>query len=223
MMILLIVLGIILQATFVVVETQEKYQAAVILKGSASLCFVLLGIIAAQNSSGILGFSKLIIAGLIFGMAGDILLNMRYLFEKNGQKVFLVGILIFMIGHVMYLIALLKEAVNCLVPIAIGVVLAALLLLWIFSKVTAAKAFKIFGVFYVGAVTVMAVTGVWNGIFMAGSKDLIFAVGGILFLISDVILIFNTFTGSSKLSMRVMNLSLYYIGQILIACSLMYV
>lgn len=214
----LVCLGIVLQAAFIIVEKNEKYLAAVILKGLASLCFVSLGIMCYTESS----FSKMIIAGLIFGMGGDILLNLRYLFEKAGQKVFLVGILIFMIGHIMYLIALIGAASNAIVPIVIGIVVATILLKWIFSKVTAAKAFKIFGVFYVGAVTIMAVVALWNAIMAYNTTNLIFAVGGVLFLISDVVLIFNTFTGVTKFSMRVTNLSLYYVGQLLIACSLMF-
>ncbi len=155
-------------------------------------------------------------------MAGDILLNLRYLVGKMGQKVFLIGILIFMIGHVLYLIPLLKTAPSPLIPIVIGLVLAALLLYWILTSVTAALAFKIFGVFYIGAVTLMAVTAVWNYAKLGTTADMLFAVGGVLFLASDVILIFNTFTGEATFGKRVANLSLYYIGQLLIASSLMF-
>lgn len=213
-----IFLGIILQAAFILVEHKEKYVSAVILKGLASLSFVLLGF----NCAGTGAFSNWILAGLIFGMAGDILLNLRYVLKSIGSKVFLVGILIFMIGHIMYLVALLGIAPNPIIPVIIGVILATILLKWIFSKVTAAKAFKIFGVFYIGAVTLMAVTAVWNMILLSGTANLLFAVGGILFLISDVVLIMNTFTGTTKFSLRITNLSLYYLGQLLIAGCMLY-
>jgi hypothetical protein len=36
------------------------------------------------------------------------------------------------------------------------------------------------------------------------------------------VLIFNTFGGKTRYSMRIMNLSYYYIGQLLIALSLFY-
>lgn len=51
---------------------------------------------------------------------------------------------------------------------------------------------------------------------------MMFAIGGVLFLASDVILIFNTFTGETTFGKRVANLSLYYIGQLLIASSLLF-
>ena len=50
----------------------------------------------------------------------------------------------------------------------------------------------------------------------------LFAAGALLFLISDIVLILNTFGSESRFSLRVTNLSLYYIGQLLIAWSLLY-
>lgn len=213
-----IIAGIILQACFILVEHREKYVPAVILKGLASLGFVLLGISCSKGGS----FAGQIVAGLIFGMAGDILLNLRFVFEKAGKKIFLVGIFVFLIGHVLYLVALLGRAKLWYVPVLIGAALAFVLLKWIFSKVTVGKAFKIFGIFYVGAVAMMAAAAVWNLVTFGGTDALLFAAGGILFLVSDLILIFNTFAGTTKFSLRVANLSLYYMGQILIAVSLLY-
>ena len=50
----------------------------------------------------------------------------------------------------------------------------------------------------------------------------IFAAGAVLFLVSDIVLILNTFGPESKFSLRITNLSLYYLGQLLIALSLMF-
>jgi hypothetical protein len=44
--------------------------------------------------------------------------------------------------------------------------------------------------------------------------------GALLFLASDVVLILNTFGPKSTFSMRVVNLVLYYVGQLMIALSL---
>ena len=105
----LIVLGIVLQICFMATELKKKYTLAVLLKGLASACFVALGCLTSKEASdGV--FANYILFGLLFGMAGDILLNLRFLFEKKGNLVFLVGILIFLIGHVMYLIAILPFA-----------------------------------------------------------------------------------------------------------------
>lgn len=48
----------------------------------------------------------------------------------------------------------------------------------------------------------------------------LFSAGAFLFLISDIVLILNTFGKESKFSLRITNLSLYYIGRLMIALSL---
>ena len=82
--IVLIIVGFILQALFIKVEHEEKYLLADILKGSASLMFVLLGYDAFTRVNNV--FNKQFFIGLLFGMIGDILLNLRFVFKKNGQK-----------------------------------------------------------------------------------------------------------------------------------------
>ena len=98
-------------------------------------------------------------------------------------------------------------------------------MMWIFTKITAEKAFKIFGIVYIGAIVMLNVVAISNvftnpPFYPAFTK--VFALGAVLFLISDIVLILNTFGSQSKLSMRITNIGLYYIGQILIAISLFF-
>ena len=153
-------------------------------------------------------------------MVGDILLNLRYVFPKQGQKIFLAGILSFLIGHIMYLVALIPQARHLWLFVAIGALVAACLLVYIFKTMEVKKAFKIFGVFYLGAVFIMCSIAIGIAIFAPSNRSIIFAIGAILFTASDVVLIFNTFSGVTRFSLRVTNLSLYYIGQMLIAYSM---
>ena len=219
---LLILLGLVLQALFIKVEHEEKYLLADILKGSASLIFVLIGYQAFLVTNN--AFNRLFLYGLIFGMIGDILLNLRYVFPKHGQKIFLVGILAFLIGHILYLLALIPQARHVWIwyCIAIGTFAAICLLIYIFRTMEVKPAFKIFGVFYLGAVFIMTATAIGIAIFVPNRRSILYAIGAILFTASDVVLIFNTFSGVTKFSMRIANLSLYYLGQILIACSMFF-
>ena len=107
-----------------------------------------------------------------------------------------------------------------LIGIGAGIVCAAGLLVWIFKNITAQKVFKIFGIFYVGAVVVMTAVAVARVIVDYNLSALIFMIGAVLFTASDVILIFNMFSEHKKAWMRPTNLILYYIGQLLIAASL---
>ena len=102
---LIIILGLVLQSLFIQSEIDGKMKAAVVLKGTASFMFVLLG--GYLLSSKVTMFGDFIFKGLIFGMIGDILLNLRYLVPKQkALSVFGLGVLSFTIGHAFYFSAI---------------------------------------------------------------------------------------------------------------------
>lgn len=220
--ILLILLCVVFVSSFLYQENKEKFVSAAILKGLASLCFVILGTIHSNGST----IENLIVTGLIFGFVADILLNLRHVFKEKGKLVFLIGILVFLIGHIIYLIAVIPLNKNILLCVILGIVITALLMKWIFTKIEAEKAFKIFGIVYIGAIVllnVVAISNMLTGTILDPTFTRIFALGAVLFLISDIVLILNTFGPKSRQSMRITNISLYYIGQILISLSLIFI
>lgn len=217
MIIALIILGMILQGIFITVEHQKKYVLADVLKGAAAACFVTIGIIGYLTKTTD-SFGLKLMIGLIFGMIGDILLNLRFVVaEDKGQKVFLLGIVSFLVGHILYLAALIPLTNHTAACVCIGAILAAALLTYIFKTMDVKLAFKIFGVFYLGAVIIMTVTAIDVALVSKTLRSIEYAIGAFLFMLSDIVLIFNTFSGKTKFSMRITNLSLYYIGQIMIA------
>ena len=217
-MIAFCILCLILACLFIIEENKEKYVAAVVLKGLASLCFVIVGAMAGDGSH----LAKLVLAGLILGCVADVLLNLRWVFKEKGKLIFLVGILVFLSGHIVYLAAILPMAQSWVICFVIGNILTAGLMKWIFTKITAEKAFKIFGVFYIGAIVLMNCVAISNLVTVPSAFTALFAAGAALFLISDIVLILNTVGPESKFSLRITNLSLYYLGQLLIALSLLY-
>ena len=212
----LAILCAVLAFVFLKKEAAGQYVPAVILKGLASLCFVTIGLICSPWNN----VANLIVAGLIIGSTADVLLNLRMVFEKKGQAIFLVGILVFLTGHIMYLAAVLPLCSSKLTCIIIGIVLTTLLMIWIFKQVTAKPAFKIFGVVYIGAIMLLNCVAIANVIAAPSPFNIMFAAGAVFFLVSDIVLILNTFGGEFKQSLRNTNISLYYIGQLLIAFSL---
>ena len=218
---LLIIAGCIIQALFIKTEHEENYKKAVFLKGLASFMFVMVGVLA-WIKYGDHSLVKTIVAGLIFGMAGDILLNLRFVFPENGKKIFLTGILAFLIGHILYLKAIIPLSSGPLVPALIGAVIAATLLAYIFKTMEVNIAYKVFGVFYLGAVIIMTCIAISNALAAPDTFRIMYAAGAVFFTLSDIVLIFNTFGKTTKFSLRITNLSLYYIGQVLIALSLHY-
>ena len=215
-MLILILLCLVLAAVFLRQESREKYTAAVVLKGLASLCFVVLGVLCSPGAQ----LARLVVIGLVLGCIADVLLNLRWVFPKKGQLIFLVGILVFLSGHILYLAAILPLSAQWPVCFAVGVILTALLMIWIFKRITAKKAFKIFGVFYIGAIMLLNCTAVGNLLAAPSAFTALFAAGALLFLVSDIVLILNTFGAESRQSLRVTNIALYYCGQLLIALSL---
>ena len=217
----LLIAGALVQIAFIIVEHREKYVLADLLKGLASLMFVITGFLGCRQM-GAESFSRLIFIGLILGMAGDILLNLRFVFPANGQKIFLAGIAAFLAGHLLYLAALIPQAHNLLLCFIIGGLIAAGLLMYIFKTMEVKTAFKIFGIVYLGAVIIMTTVAISLAIAMPNKSRIIYAIGALAFTLSDVVLIFNTFGSSTRFSMRITNLLLYYLGQSLIALSLFF-
>lgn len=220
---LVALLGMLLQAVFIIVEHKEKYVPAVILKGSAAFLFCVIGIIAMMTASVNQSFAKLIVIGLCCGMVGDILLNLRFVFPAKGQKIFLLGVVAFLTGHILYLCAIVPLSRNLIPCLLAGVILAAALLAWIFKTLDVKLAFKIFGILYIGAIVLMTAVAVGNVLTIPTTAAWMHAAGAVLFTLSDIVLIFNTFGKEQKFSMRITNLSLYYLGQLLIASSLFFI
>ena len=215
-MLIPILLCLALAALFLRKESEKKHIGAVVLKGLASLCFVVLGLLCSPGSH----TAKLIVAGLVLGCIADVMLNLRFVFEKKGKLIFLVGILVFLSGHILYLAAALPMSKSALPCCVVGAVLTALLMAWIFKRITAQKAFKIFGVVYIGAIVLLNCVAVGNLLAAPSVFTGLFAAGAVFFLVSDIVLILNTFGSETKQGLRVTNIALYYVGQILIALSL---
>ncbi len=207
---------------FVYVEKNKKYVLADVLKGLASLMFVLLGYLSSKFCFDAT-FSNKILVGLFLGFVADILLNLRYVFKKKGQLVFLIGILVFLAGHISYLLALVSKVNDYSIGLWIGIILTMGTMFLILRVIQANLVFKIFGVFYLASVMMMTCVA-WLGMIENFSNAaFLFALGASLFLISDIVLILNTFRTKSNFSMRITNITLYYIGQLLIALSLQWV
>ena len=77
--------------------------------------------------------------------------------------------------------------------------------------------------FYIGAIMILNCVAIGNLLSAPSTFTDGFAAGAVLFLVSDIVLILNTFGSETKLSLRITNIGLYYIEQLLIALSLMFI
>lgn len=221
---LFVIVGVLLDAAFIVYEYKKKPVAAVVLKGLASLMFVLLGVmLCAQTKNR--GFGVLIVLGLIFGAVGDVLLDLKNALTRKEQPLFAAGITVFLLGHVFYVVALIGLDVSALlIAVPIAAALSLIILRTILKCVEAPKQLIVFGSVYLAAVVTMFSCALALFIKQPASPlRLRFAIGAFLFMVSDVSLVFTQFIKNSPRCLLAIDLASYYIGQLLIASCLILV
>ncbi len=216
MIIVLSALCAVFAGIFLYTEIKKKFLIAVFWKGLASVCFVTIGLLSGFSGH----IQRFVILGLIVGLIADVLLNLRFVLVKQEQLVFILGILFFLAGHIFYLAAILPMVANLILCIIIAVVLTILTYIWMFKFITVEPVMKVFGVIYMGVNIFMNTAAVYNLIMAPSVFTGIFAAGAVLFLVSDIILIFNTFGEKHRDSFNIWNIVLYYTGQVLIGISL---
>ena len=167
----------------------------------------------------------LILIGLILGLVGDVFLNLRNQLEgKKSMTVFAVGILAFLSGHFLYIAALIRQTASILLlAVIFTVVLSAAAIPPLMKRITApSKGLKIFG--YVYLVIVIAMFSCAAALlFRTGAHmtTVLFTTGGLLFMVSDFIMIYYSF-GKKIRPLRAVNLLSYYIAQLLIALTILF-
>jgi len=193
----------------------------------ASLAFVVLGLYGAY-ANGLTIVAVFMLLGLIFGMLGDIVLDLKVIYKQEQEKHLNAGMLCFGAGHIMYFVALsifvtnsfaLYNRVATLLLIPLGVALLITTLIMFLAKpllnLNFGK-FKIQTALYTFILTFMTAYAFTIGFYV--NKILLFAAGLLLIFISDLILSNQYFGGKqNSKTLTATNHIIYYLGQILIA------
>ncbi len=162
-------------------------------------------------------YTILIVVGLIFCLGGDVALMFM-----DSKKAFLIGLILFLLGHVIYAVTFLMYGGAPGEIIWIGLILlifVALFYTYLYSGLGKMKVPVALYVLIISAMVTFATATLFSGIVPKTTAWLI-TLGSILFLISDVVLAINRF----KVPLKYDRLSLipYYLGQFLIAISTYY-
>ncbi len=203
---------------FIYLQRKKHAVPALLLKGLASLCFAALGILCNAGAE----CGKPIVLGLILGCVADVLLGLRSVFVRRKKVFFLAGGIVFLCGHFAYLASAWPRVENKVLCILASGLLAALLLFWLYGKITADRALKAFGAVYFGIFVLLCCAAVSNEVTALSDFTLLFASGILLFLCSDLILNLHSFGPLKDFRFRVLYRCLYYIGQLTIAVSLLF-
>ncbi|MDR0752488.1 MAG: lysoplasmalogenase [Christensenellaceae bacterium] len=224
------VLTALLVVFFLIVRTTKAPIYGLLAKIPPSLGFVLTSVVAVTLRPTQLTIgAPLIIMGLVFGLVGDIVLDLKRAHSEFENQYLTSGMLSFIVGHLFFLLAFILIAIDhgvnvlipTLVPIAIAAVLSPITVI-VSEKIIKANfgKFKLISASYAGLLIYVTVTTLWFAIL--DTSFMIPAVGMILFLFSDLILSQMYFVEgkAEDKSLVIINHASYYAAQILISLSL---
>lgn len=242
-MFLKILLAVAVLAEFYTVPTflkhywPKKCKMSLLFKMISATLFVLCGVLSMKIAGNNTSYASLMVLGLVFGWLGDYFLHSL----KDRMVEFIIGVVAFLIGHIFYISAF-YHALKTLKPdaqllnwydfVAVGIVLVLVVLYVIFMKIYQKKGPMVIGLILYGIfLTTMVVKA---ALYMYAEWDygindnmipalITVGVGSVFFFLSDLSLFFILTGDEVKRSMRNFNIITYFIAQILLALSILFV
>lgn len=232
----LCILFTVLGTASLMLYVSEKLRAftprAVLRKTLVSAFFVLTAIAATYATAAKGSFGFFITAGLVFGLFGDVWLDLKFVYpdddevwSRAGFKSFAIGHIFFMLGMVLNFADLSKPA-YIIVPLLLGVVcgfgavLAGPIMKLAYGKFRAIS--LIYGGFLFGMMLMAGSLALQHG-WESTTLNMMFA-GGILFAVSDLVLSGTYFgEGHDGPVDIIANYITYYGAQFIIALSILFI
>lgn len=216
----LVILGMMMLAVYIPEKIRSYSVRTVLIKSIISVLFVAVAV-SAGNMTVLSGF---VILGLVFGLLGDIWLDLKYVFPSQDELFTYAGFAVFGVGHILYITGLLLNYGTgrfLAVSFALAAIAAALVAVMekpmklVYGKmkpVVLCYGFLLFSTVFVSGGLMLLHGGAALKMFFAGS---------VLFALSDLVLSGTYFgTGKERPVDIAANYLLYYSGQFLIAFSL---
>lgn len=228
---LFLILGIVAVIVFCIKRKAEVPLNTVVIKGLASLLFILTGLFAFIGNNICPSYTgAFIVAGACLGMLGDIVLDLKYTYPQDADKYLRLGFISFLIGHLFYfssmVVAYGVEIKNIIFALCGGIFMFFFVMLS--EKLMKIKygRFKIITAIYIGIVGLTVGLAVSNAIFKPNIHTYMFSAAMILFLVSDGLLAglyFGIDEKDRKNQVAItFNHLFYYMAQYLIAASLIF-
>lgn len=222
-------LGAVFLVLFMVKCHKQRSVLGVYIKNLTSIFFLLTGLTATFCNSDypdLWKYSLPLMMGGVFGLMGDIYLDQKWLYPEHNDQYLNMGFISFGIGHFFYMGAIYTQAhftpKDMLIPLVVGaiVTLSNLAL----EKPTKQKYGKFYAIvtLYCLILGTMVGTSLWAAIKTGQVAYIVFNIGAVLFLISDIILSPMYFAIKQDRNTPfnfVINHATYYIGQFMIAFS----
>lgn len=225
--------GVVLCIAFLTKRTAKVTLNVAFLKAVTSVCFILTGLFAFVGNDAcpkIVG--ALVATAGVWGLLGDIALDLKYVFKKYEESYLTAGFSSFLVGHIFYCFAM--YFIYGFIPLAFvgAAIVGVLSFLFVFicEPIIKVKFSKY-----------KPITAAYNGVlgFTAGLaisyavktsfalSAVLMAIGFILFALSDAVLAGLYFSVDEKKRVKrsdiILNHALYYSAQFIIAVSLFFV
>lgn len=215
---LFLIYSVFVAALLAVLIKKQYRHFYVPVKAAASIAFLLAAVYAGIQGSHAMLFSLLPAFFMCF--FGDLFLGFHYMIQK--KKLFLAGILTFLMGHILFLAVFLQ-----IQPLSVWDFLFPVCAIGITAAVTAKRhmvlgALRPYVYVYSFFVAMLFAKSVHIFLAMPQTGSMMRAAGAGLFLMSDFLILYLYFYERHPWSTHGWNLALYYYGMFLLAVSQMY-
>lgn len=190
----------------------------ILLKSLASLFFVLAGICGYIKNKENKKVSQTMMIALVFSMAGDILLAL----DKNEGVLFILGVVSFALAHIMFSISYCRvSAVKKTDFIGMFLVFGAEMLILCLGNFDFQGLFPVLTAYaFIISFMVVKALSLWNQRQGRERAVYLIMIGGVFFLLSDVLLLFWLFGIGTPKEVQSVNWIFYYFAQGCLSASL---
>ena len=226
--IIFILLALFVSAKFTLRRAYKIDAKSLMMKALSSVCFIVLGFIAFYGSKNITSIA--ILAGLCMGLVGDIFLDLKMMYYKGRETVIytFTGFGAFILGHICYLMFMFHQygpfGKGLWMSLVIGIIAAiAIYMTPNLMKLNYGQ-YHVISSVYAGLLVFVTIYSAFICFHEFTAAKLLFFIGLVFFLISDLILSQIYFGRNKQLPKNfLLNHAAYYLAQILIAASIMFV
>ena len=227
----LLCVGVLLVASYLFLRTKKPSLVAVFIKIGASLIFISICAYGLYLHHYVI-LPLMFVIGMVFGMLGDILLDLKYVFPEQDKMFTYSGFITFGIGHIFFISGMFRDLYHSesilyvILPFVFGLLMAVVTLLM--QKPMKLKYGDMTLIVAIYAYILFSMTGTAISLsilnkFMSTTLILL-TIGGALFAISDLILSQAYFGGKEKDPIVIiLNICTYYSAQYLLASAIFFI